>query len=333
VTRTEVTPRTRARRRATRARARRNRVIGVVAQTVAAVVALAALGGVLSGGQWPWVLATYLRWPQTIVMVVAAATLLRLGWWRSGVPAVVVAGTMIISLITPLRALETVEAAPGESLRIAVYNTGFEAGDTEGFADAINDADADLVVLLESEDIADDLDRRLDGYALLSAPAPGDAATAPPVVLARAAWPAAVVPVDGGRPVTVVSAEVAGRPLDVVAFHPLPPVVQRWAESHRRSIAALTDGVLPRDVPHVVACDCNTTPWSPSMRRLLDAGLRGPTVVPTFGAPGVGIPLDHVLLSDEVHAVAREHGAFAGSDHRMIVTEVTLTPRETAARR
>jgi endonuclease/exonuclease/phosphatase (EEP) superfamily protein YafD len=308
-------------------------VIGVVAQTVGAVVALAALGGVLSGGQWPWVLATYLRWPQTIVMVVAAAALLRLGWWRSGVPAAVVAGAMIVSLVAPLQALRTVDAAPGESLRIAVYNTGFEAGDVDAFAETIGGADADLVVLLESEDIADELDRRLDGYALLSAPGPVDAATAPPVVLARGTWPTAVEPVDGGRPVTIVRAEVAGRPLDVVAFHPLPPLVEPWADSHRRSIAALTDGVLPRDVPHVVACDCNTTPWSPSMRRLLDAGLRGPTVLPTFGAPAVGIPLDHVLLSDGVHAVAREHAGFAGSDHRMIVTEVTLTPREAAARR
>ncbi|HEX6257826.1 MAG TPA: endonuclease/exonuclease/phosphatase family protein [Euzebyales bacterium] len=330
MTDTKVTPRTRARRRAARARQRRDRVIGVVAQVVAAVVALAVLGGVLSGGQWPWVLATYLRWPQTIVMLAVAATLLRLGWWRSGVPAAVAAAGMVASLVAPLQALETVDAARSETLRIAVHNTGVEAGDADAFASAISDADADLVVLLESEDIAGELDRRLNRHALLTASAPADAATAPPVVLARGAWPASVVPVDGGRPATIVRAEIAGQPLDVVAFHPLPPLVERWADSHRRSIAALVEGVLPRKVPHVLACDCNTTPWSPSMRRLLDAGLRGPTVLPTFGAPAVGIPLDHVLLSDGVHAVAREHAAFSGSDHRMIVTEVTLTPRETA---
>jgi endonuclease/exonuclease/phosphatase (EEP) superfamily protein YafD len=61
------------------------------------------------------------------------------------------------------------------------------------------------------------------------------------------------------------------------------------------------------------------------MRRLLDAGLRGPTVTPTFGAPVLGIPLDHVLLSAGVDAVAREMTSFDGSDHRMIITEVALS--------
>jgi endonuclease/exonuclease/phosphatase (EEP) superfamily protein YafD len=47
-------------------------------------------------------------------------------------------------------------------------------------------------------------------------------------------------------------------------------------------------------------------------------------VAPTYGAPVLGIPLDHVLLSDGVAAVSREQWPFSGSDHRMIVTEVTL---------
>jgi hypothetical protein len=68
------------------------------------------------------------------------------------------------------------------------------------------------------------------------------------------------------------------------------------------------------------------------MRRLLDVGLREPTVVATFAAPVIGIPTDHVLLSSDVVAVSREFGPFAGSDHRLIVTEIALRRPVTAAR-
>lgn len=324
MTRTEVTPRTRARHRAVRARRRRERLLGGGAQVVAVVVALGVLAGVLSGGEWPWVLATYLRWPQTLVAVVAAVVLLRLRWWRSGGAAAAVAVGLVVSVVAPLQALETVEAPRDRTLRIAVHNTGYGAGEVDAVTQAIREADVDLVVLLESEDIAAALADDLDDLALLSAPGGRGRDTAPPMILARRPWPTDVVPLGEPRPATIVRARIADRPLDVVTIHPLPPLTAGWSASHHRSIATLVDALLPRDDPYVVACDCNTTPWSPSMRRLLDAGLRGPTVAPTFGAPLLGIPLDHVLLSDEVAAVSREQWSFSGSDHRMIVTEVTL---------
>lgn len=325
MTDTQVTPRTLARRRAVRSRARRRRAVGITAQVAGAAVVLGALAGVLSGGRWPWVVATYVRWPQAFVAVIAAVVLLRLRWWRSGAPLAAAAVALVGSVMAPLQALDTVDAPRDRSLRIAVHNTGYREGDVEAFTQAIRAADPDLVVLLESEDIAAQLDARLDALAQLPTPGPDGPDTAPPVVLARRPWRTQVVPLAGERPATIVTAEVGGRALDVVAAHPLPPVTEPWAVSHRRSISALADAVLPRGRPHVVACDCNTTPWSPSMRRLLATGLRGPTVLPTFGLPVLGIPLDHILLSPDVAAVSRELGAFHGSDHRMIVTEVTVT--------
>ena len=324
MTGTQVTPRTRARRRAARARQRRDRLVGIGAQVVALAVALAVLAGLLSGGQWPWVLATYLRWPQTLMAVVAAVVLVRQQWWRSGIAAGAVAVGLVVSVVAPLQALDSAEAPRDRTLRIAVHNTGYGAGDLEALSQAIREADVDLVVLLESEDVVDALDAELADLVLLPAPERRGRDTAPPMVLARRPWTTEIVPLGEPRPATVVHAQVGGRALDVVTVHPLPPLTAGWAASHDRSISALVDEVLPRDVPHVVACDCNTTPWSPSMRRLLDAGLRGPTVTPTFGVPLLGIPLDHVLLGDQVAAVSREQWPFGGSDHRMIVTEVTL---------
>lgn len=323
MTRTRVTPRTRRRRQAVRARQRRERLIGVAALVVVAVAALGALAGILSGGEWPWVFATYLRWPQTVAALIAAGVLLYLRWWRTGLLAALVCSGLVASIVAPLTALATVDAPRADTLRIAVHNTGHTAGDVAAFARSIDAVDADLVVLLESEDIAGQIDDRLAAHRQLPTPGPDGPDTAPPVVLARRDWPTRVVPLDGQRPAVIVEAEVAGTPVDVVAVHPLPPATRSWAASHERSISALVDGVLPRDRAFVVACDCNTTPWSPSMRRLLDTGLRGPTALPTFWAPVLGIPLDHVLLSEGVAAVSRELGPFDGSDHRLIVTGIT----------
>ena len=306
------------------ARQRAEQVAGAVAAVVAATVALSVLAGVLSDGAWPWVVATYLRWSQTLAMTVATGVLIATRWWRSGLVAALVTVGLIASLAAPLRALTTVPAPDGETLRIVVFNTGPGSGEVDAVAEAIAAARPDLAILLESEDIAERLDRRLDHLDLLARPA-GSPVTSPPVVLARRDWPLAIAPLDDGRPASIVTAEIGGRPLDVVGMHPLPPVTRRWARSHDRSISALTGTVLPRPHPYVLACDCNTSPWTPSMRRLLDAGLRQPTVAATFGAPAIGVPTDHVLLGGGVAAVSRELGPFAGSDHRLIMTEVTLT--------
>lgn len=304
-------------------RRRLEQVAGAVAAVAAGAIALGVLAGVLSDGAWPWVIATYLRLPQVLGVVVATGVLIATRWWRTAALSAMVTAGLIISVAAPMRALTTVPPTGGETLRIAVFNTGAGDNDLTAIARTIADARPDVAVLLESGDIADQLDARLDGLSRLPTPI-GTPVTSPPIVFARRDWPVTIASLGDARPATIVTAEIGGRPFDIVAAHPPPPVTRRWARSHERSVTALTTAVLPRRHPFVLACDCNATPWSPSLARLLDVGLRGPTVAATFGAPLVGIPLDHVLLSSEVDAVARQIGPFAGSDHRLIVTEVTL---------
>lgn len=320
--------RSRARRRRRLSRRTRQRVeqlTGAVAAVVATAVALSVLAGVLSDGAWPWVIATYLRWSQVVVSVVATGVLFASRWWRTGIAAAVVTAALIASIAAPLRALTTVPTPEGETLRIAVFNTGPGPGDVPAVAEAVAQARPDVAVLLESEDIADRLDDRLDGLSRLPTPIDGPV-TSPPVVLARRDWPVTIAPLGDARPASIVTARIDAQPVDIVALHPLPPITPRWARSHNTSIRALTEAVLPREHPYVVACDCNTSPWTPSLQPLLEVGLREPTVAATFGAPAIGVPTDHVLLSPDVAAVSRELGPFAGSDHRLIVTEVTLKP-------
>lgn len=94
---------------------------------------------------------------------------------------------------------------------------------------------------------------------------------------------------------------------------------QRIAENHRV----------------VLMGDFNATPWSASFRRVLvDSGLvdsatqpseRPHWTRPTWFSrwPGIGLPIDHILLSPTWRIHERRLGPFFGSDHRPLVIEIS----------
>lgn len=85
----------------------------------------------------------------------------------------------------------------------------------------------------------------------------------------------------------------------------------------------------------VLMGDFNTTPWSASFRRVLDdSGLLDSAIQPSerphwprptwFSRwPGLGLPIDHILLSPAWRIHERRLGPFFGSDHRPLVIEVS----------
>jgi endonuclease/exonuclease/phosphatase (EEP) superfamily protein YafD len=85
----------------------------------------------------------------------------------------------------------------------------------------------------------------------------------------------------------------------------------------------------------VLMGDFNTTPWSASFRRVLgDSGLvdsatepaeRPRWTRPTWLSrwPGIGLPIDHFLLSPTWRVHERRLGPFFGSDHRPLVIELS----------
>jgi endonuclease/exonuclease/phosphatase (EEP) superfamily protein YafD len=81
--------------------------------------------------------------------------------------------------------------------------------------------------------------------------------------------------------------------------------------------------------------DFNTTPWSASFRRMLDdSGLLDSATLsaerprwprPTWFSswPGIGLPIDHILLSPGWRIHERRLGPAFGSDHRPLVIEIS----------
>ena len=129
----------------------------------------------------------------------------------------------------------------------------------------------------------------------------------------------------------------AATPFVVYATHPRSPVsASKWA-SRNRQMEAVAHAIQRDPAPHVILlADLNTTVWSHAFRQLTaSTGLRDAQAGRGFretwvrsGLPAwLGIPIDHTLISSRIRVLKREFGPRLGSDHRPIITTVSLPVR------
>jgi endonuclease/exonuclease/phosphatase (EEP) superfamily protein YafD len=122
----------------------------------------------------------------------------------------------------------------------------------------------------------------------------------------------------------------------LVCVHPEPPRSLRHAERWHVQLLALQARLQELPRPLILAGDLNATRHHPSYQRLVrSAGLHdtfaevGRASTWSWPAPPYlrWVPwmrLDHVLLSDELHARSARTGQAQGSDHRPLLVELTL---------
>lgn len=126
-------------------------------------------------------------------------------------------------------------------------------------------------------------------------------------------------------------------PLRVLGVHPVPPMTRDTAAFRAKYFNAMKTITDDRDadVPLVVAGDFNCAPWSHWFDDLCSGmSVRNAayghgfllTWKPWMGVPMVGLPLDHVLVSDHWVVESFAVGDADGSDHRPL--EVKLTARD-----
>jgi endonuclease/exonuclease/phosphatase (EEP) superfamily protein YafD len=132
-----------------------------------------------------------------------------------------------------------------------------------------------------------------------------------------------------GLPSVVAVIEAGGRPLQVMNLHTHWPVAPRLAEARDRGLQAAAREIRGGSLPTVLAGDLNLTPYAPAFGALLvESGLRdalaGRAWRPTWQAGfwPLALPIDHVLVPDDVCVVATRIGGDVGSDHRPV--HVTL---------
>ena len=126
---------------------------------------------------------------------------------------------------------------------------------------------------------------------------------------------------------------LGGRPLTVIATHPLPPSSRAYAADRNEQLRSL--GTLAASLPDetMILGDLNTTSWSPFFRDLIrKTGLRdsrkGHGIQATWPAalPILSVPIDHCLVSEGIIVHNRWVGRDVGSDHYPVVVEFSIEP-------
>ena len=127
-----------------------------------------------------------------------------------------------------------------------------------------------------------------------------------------------------GRAILSADFEVAGEKSKFVFVHPIAPGFPAAMRARDATLQAATE--LAKNSPSfVIMGDLNTTPWARVYRNLAGHRAGDPRFVSTWMTrmPLIGLPIDHVLISDQMRVNTVEVGGYIGSDHRPVFVELS----------
>lgn len=272
-------------------------------------------------------------------------------WWAGVVWAVALLG-LLAWFIEPYGKTGEPGGPPLASFRVLTSNVEFGHA-TDALVDAVRREKPDLVFVQECEYTCDATLREALGTDYPHRAAQVAAGSAGSVVLSRSPLTSADG-VPGTMEMPGAVADVRGHAVRLQLAHPMPPLPGRtdqWREElgELRDFAAENAGTTensesPRNsensgdtrTPLILAGDFNASQDHAAFRRILDTGLRDATRLtghdrtpswPARTAPTLGVQIDHVLLSADFSARAARFLDLPGTDHRALLTDVTLHQR------
>lgn len=135
---------------------------------------------------------------------------------------------------------------------------------------------------------------------------------------------------EHGNAIIEAKLEINKKPVMFYGVHAQRPGVDNFDERKEQFIM-LAHQISKQTLPVIAAGDLNSTPFTPNFRKLIEiSGLRDsrtgfgwqpswPTYVPLFW-----IPIDHILVSPEIHVHKRATGSRIGSDHYPVLAELSI---------
>lgn len=240
--------------------------------------------------------------------------------------------------VAPPLALEAETCPAGSDLRIVTFNAqrSNEAG--EAFLDLVARADADLLLVMETDAYWDEILATLeDDYPHVVQHVPEDARYYGMHLLSRLPLrsPDVVFGFEAGTPSILTGVELpSGERVRFHGLHPRPPVAFERGTTLRDATlyrAALDAAASAR--PTIIAGDLNAVPWETvTLRALRIGGLLEPRIgrglVPTYGAESWwrSWPLDYVLYQDAFGLLQFGRLPAVGSDHHPVIAHLCLEP-------
>jgi endonuclease/exonuclease/phosphatase (EEP) superfamily protein YafD len=138
-----------------------------------------------------------------------------------------------------------------------------------------------------------------------------------------------------GNMLVATTMKIHNKTISFYGVHfPKPMNVNEFPE-RTNQIVSLAGDIRKQKRPVIIAGDFNTTPYSPIFKKLLhDSRLKdtrdGFGWLPSWPAylPPMWIPIDHILVSQDIAVLTRETGPYIGSDHYPVIAELSLSNLE-----
>jgi endonuclease/exonuclease/phosphatase (EEP) superfamily protein YafD len=264
---------------------------------------------------------------------VALGLLLVFGWqraWRWAGIAALIVGLAGVQVASSPRVAPGARPSAEHSVRLLIYNLYHLNPDLDAVVATVQRYDPDIVFLMEYSDaVQGQIEGAFAAY-------PHRLIRPSRLTMGLALF--SRLPIEGAEvhraeetriPIFEVRLRVGSERFTFVGGHPWPPQLQ-WGALHRSQMAAITRVAVAAEQPLVVAGDFNAAPWSHTVRelaaqaevRLVRRGLDFTRSFQPF--PGFGLPLDHVLVSQEWQVFALEYGPPGGSDHTPLIVDLSL---------
>ncbi|WP_144392843.1 endonuclease/exonuclease/phosphatase family protein [Pleionea sediminis] len=139
---------------------------------------------------------------------------------------------------------------------------------------------------------------------------------------------------DAGLPSIYAELMLEGIKVSLVSTHPLPPISFEYYTQRNQQIEKIIADMALINQPKIISGDFNLSFWSTQYQRLgLDKynnTRKGFGTLPSWPvqAPLFYIPIDHILVSDELNYTNTKTGPDIGSDHLPVITEISLKRKE-----
>lgn len=283
-------------------------------------------------------LASNLR-PHQLTAAVVVLGVLIVARRRLAVVAALVVAVGVAQLAPYWLARPDTPIVGGTEFAVMQFNIAATNPNVDGIARQIDEANPDVVVITElTSDQWNALVARLPDYpSTVAEPWDDQAANlgGGMAILSKhditpVSFPASVSPPH--RPVLAATVAAVDGEVLVVGMHPhASRTTASKVDLRRDQFAAVAERLSSYDGPAVVAGDLNVAPTSTQYRDFLsDLSWRDPHKTVGWNATWwfrgmpLGLPVDHVLVSDEIALLGYDSRDGAGSDHKAVVARLSL---------
>ncbi|MBV6633301.1 MAG: endonuclease/exonuclease/phosphatase family protein [Alphaproteobacteria bacterium] len=310
-----------------------------LAQLSLAILLLPSLLALGEAQFWLLELAAHFRLQAVLAAIVLALIFGPLKAWRSLVVAlclITLNGWFVGHAHMTSQPLAEPQA-DAQTLRVLQFNMNLFHPDPDGLATSLLETDADLIVLQElspdaatriSAALADDYQHQLT-LPQTNAFGMGVFSRFEITELQRLS----ATSLDAVSVRLSINTARHGD-ISLAAIHPPPPITRQLAALRNEEIGLAADWLAGRDGPKLLMGDLNLTPYSIWFRELVrQSGLQPVQKLLPFSNVTwpdrmihwlFSIPIDHVMISEDLEFVSWRAEYGHGSDHAMIVADLQL---------